>query len=541
MADSYYRYDTLTNSRRWEFRSPTNRTITLVINDGAAVGVVPAVSKEATLYVAAKDAKFPKLADYSCDGINDEKEIQAAIDALPAAGGRVVLSDGTFVLSGVVTMNKAGIVEGQGRGTRVQQTANSDFFNITVDNVAVRHMYLDGSTLPASPTLGTGVKVGTSADQVVVEGITAEQTYHGVAVAGTNVRVANCTVINPKDDGVAVEGTAEDVSIFGNALIGITGVLTTTGSGVEINDGAKRIAVLGNVIDGAVVGVEVHVHASQPPCKHITIASNTIYNTKLAAVRVDDFSTGIRQSHMVIANNIIQEGGEGGTGVRGAIHVKLTDELTIANNNILGTTTADGNVHGILLNSVSHGVLSGNVVTKAQGHGIFIQSSSWLEITGNVVSNGNQSGAGGSGIRATSTTDVTVIGNIIIDDQSTKTQQWGILANTSSDRWTVLGNRFSGNTSGQVSLTGTNIVRGNAGYVTENSGTATITAGQTSVNVSHGLAAAPTRVHLTPTTDTGGKRFWVSAKGSSTFTITIDSTHTADISFDWRAIVGEGN
>ena len=69
----------------------------------------------------------------------------------------------------------------------------------------------------------------------------------------------------------------------------------------------------------------------------------------------------------------------------------------------------------------------------------------------------------------------------------------------------------------------------------KNSGTATITAGNTSVDVTHGLAGTPTRVYLTPTTDTAGKRYWVSAKGSTTFTITIDSSHTADISFDWLA------
>lgn len=75
---------------------------------------------------------------------------------------------------------------------------------------------------------------------------------------------------------------------------------------------------------------------------------------------------------------------------------------------------------------------------------------------------------------------------------------------------------------------------------TRKSGTATITASQTSVDVAHGLASTPTRVLLTPTTDTGGKRYWVSAKGPTTFTITIDSVHTADITFDWRALIGEG-
>ncbi len=64
-------------------------------------------------------------------------------------------------------------------------------------------------------------------------------------------------------------------------------------------------------------------------------------------------------------------------------------------------------------------------------------------------------------------------------------------------------------------------------------GTATITAGQTSKDVTHGLATTPTRVYLSPTTDTGGKRYWTSAKGSTTFTISIDSSYASDISFDY--------
>lgn len=65
----------------------------------------------------------------------------------------------------------------------------------------------------------------------------------------------------------------------------------------------------------------------------------------------------------------------------------------------------------------------------------------------------------------------------------------------------------------------------------------TLKAGQTSVDVTHGLAAAPTRVQLTPTTATAGKDPRVTAKAATTFTITIESAHSADISFDWSAVV----
>jgi hypothetical protein len=51
-----------------------------------------------SVYVAASDApeEFAGRANYVCDGVNDDVEIQAAIDSVSAAGGEVVLSAGNF-------------------------------------------------------------------------------------------------------------------------------------------------------------------------------------------------------------------------------------------------------------------------------------------------------------------------------------------------------------------------------------------------------------------------------------------------------------
>ncbi|MBI4310773.1 MAG: hypothetical protein HY681_03235 [Chloroflexi bacterium] len=83
----------------------------------------------------------------------------------------------------------------------------------------------------------------------------------------------------------------------------------------------------------------------------------------------------------------------------------------------------------------------------------------------------------------------------------------------------------------------------NTGYVTENSGTAAIGAGQTAIVVGHGLASAPTRIQLTPTnkpTNAVGW-YWVSALTPTQFTIHVDADPGASgVTFDWRAVTGEG-
>lgn len=69
-------------------------------------GNTAALSRTATLIVAASDssAKSKAGADYVCDGTADEVQIQAAIDALPAGGGKVVLLEGTYYLAASITI-----------------------------------------------------------------------------------------------------------------------------------------------------------------------------------------------------------------------------------------------------------------------------------------------------------------------------------------------------------------------------------------------------------------------------------------------------
>lgn len=66
-------------------------------------------------------------------------------------------------------------------------------------------------------------------------------------------------------------------------------------------------------------------------------------------------------------------------------------------------------------------------------------------------------------------------------------------------------------------------------------GQATVTAGQTSVVVNHGISTVPTVIFLNPVTDTLGARWRVSARTASTFTITLNAAQASDITFDWTA------
>jgi len=115
----------------------------------------PLVSRSATLVVAASNASpRSKLgADYVCDGTADEVEINAAIAALPAGGGKVVLSEGTFTLAARINFPAIDniVLEGAGREATTITAVNASAIDSTMvrisgrSNCSVRHLTIDGN------------------------------------------------------------------------------------------------------------------------------------------------------------------------------------------------------------------------------------------------------------------------------------------------------------------------------------------------------------------------------------------------------------
>ena len=73
----------------------------------------------ATLVVAANDSSTlsKQQADYVCDGTADNVEIQAAIDALPAVDGEIVLFEGTYNIAAQIEVTKSLVIRGINKPT----------------------------------------------------------------------------------------------------------------------------------------------------------------------------------------------------------------------------------------------------------------------------------------------------------------------------------------------------------------------------------------------------------------------------------------
>ena len=84
------------------------------------------VAPPTTITIACSTSKHKNTADYHCNGTNDQTVIQQAIDALPSTGGKIVLLEGTYNISGQINVNKPNVtICGMGNNTILKAAKSS--------------------------------------------------------------------------------------------------------------------------------------------------------------------------------------------------------------------------------------------------------------------------------------------------------------------------------------------------------------------------------------------------------------------------------
>ena len=125
-------------------------TTTIGENITVAGDLIAKTGRTASLVVAASDssAKSRAQADYVADGTADQVEIQAAIDALPAVGGTIVLSNGTFYISDTILLTKPVKLLGQGAGsTKLLKMADLPVIKVHSSYAGLQGIEIDGQRL----------------------------------------------------------------------------------------------------------------------------------------------------------------------------------------------------------------------------------------------------------------------------------------------------------------------------------------------------------------------------------------------------------
>jgi|GEM_PF-6945952 len=321
--------------------------------------------------------------DFLCDGTNDHLVIGAAIDALPASGGKVLFLDGTYTFGERVTVAKAGVtLAGSGAGTVFLRgyngTATDGMLTVTAKNVTVSCIQFDGN----AEFFAYWGNVSLYLNGAVGARVADCSLVNAVSTALTGANLNDCTIercdFRGKVDGDghacylrtasgSVKVVGNSFSGFfrsGNAGIRIVGDEDYSGTMAGSDSKNRRYLIAANTFVNCYSAINVS------DTSNVTIASNaaTFCNTGIELYYVGKFS---------IVGNTISGGTLSGMMINGGS----------ANASITGNTIMDMGLCGIRF-SGGNFTVSGNMVIGCGTAGIQLDGAVRSNITGNTVLRG---------------------------------------------------------------------------------------------------------------------------------------------------------
>lgn len=341
----------------------------------------------ATVVVAASDASDTGGADYVCDGTDDQAEINSAFTDLPAVGGSVALTEGTFNITASVTPSASSTLVGQGYGTRLFAVAgfNGNVIENSNNHVDLTGFRVDGNAANQTPT-------GNFEDQVGI--------YNA---GGDYVHAHELTVENTVGSNFRSEGANLYIRVHDSLFDNTTGTLDNRADGISLSESGTsgRALITNNIVRNC-----SHQSIEMSSVERIVVANNYIENGSNISVNLhaNSSTNGEAAFNIVCLGNIVRDSSED------AIHLKADRSLCIGNT-VTGVTGSILNGNGIRLgNANSTGganqVCVGNTVGNTQGHGIVFKYGD-ASIGMNTIE-----GAGQNGLRLESTPAV-AMGNIV--------------------------------------------------------------------------------------------------------------------------------
>ncbi len=274
--------------------------------------------------------------DYLCDGVDDQVEIQAALNALPDTGGEVLLLSGVYSVNAAIQLSKSFTsLSGSQCTATIRQNADFEYLVSTealANNCKISDLILDGNDFEKTAILlgGTGKShiVNNNIVKKTRTGITAYGTKHrvvkndiscnysGIACYASKSDFCENSVVNPSSPsggGAIIISSSECVEnrIFNNVCENFS---------IGIRGNGSRNNICNNRCIGCGRGLSLSDIGS-------VVSDNLIYNSQ----------TGIYMSSCkkskVSGNSIINFSGEG-------IDMYLSSDNTIIGNSIFLSTNS---------------------------------------------------------------------------------------------------------------------------------------------------------------------------------------------------------
>lgn len=403
------------------------------------------------------------------DGTTDETAaFHAAIVALPAAGGTVVVPPGSYLLKTTLTLDRpvvlqlhratltfqtspgisvaaagaGSFIEGIGRLSTLQTLATSNFLMVNLQGttfVKVRNVRCYGNAVatdPANPVVGIDINQSHGCE---VTGCTFENLNYGVRLIDTVAPASTNPARNNVHDNHFVN--AYGVNNGGYGLLHVRSVNSTIhdnnfGPGpfdrhcIYISAGSRKVIVSGNICDNATlapISVNSGVTAGDE-IQEVSITDNTIYGPNAVVANSHGISITGGFVRSVVSLNKIFGAGQYGILVQAASPAIVPSQIIIATNFIYHAQQI-----GILATDTIRLLLSGNQIIESGQQGAATYASINLSNVGAVTS------------------DAVVHGNIAFGAQTS----YGIAIGAGVVNTFIAGNDLNSNPSGAFTDGGT--------------------------------------------------------------------------------------
>lgn len=371
--------------------------------------------------------------DYITDGVDDDVEIQAAIDDLPSAGGSICFREGTYTLGlATITIAKNGVsLFGTGKGSIItcKTDYNKTFFKLghastQYSNCEIKNIYFDGNE--ANQSSGTNHIIDNDTLSVAILNLTITNNYFANSYSATIKDKGVGSVIvnnyfNTGDSSFIVLGSTSRYNITNNYFtstvtsqkyVDLSGNGTFAYNHLVVPASASMSGVISNAGIGGIIGNKIVIGSSGASTLKIissTPANQLIAHNLISFDGTPNVSSIAISSAGVILGNVIVLAGTG---------ISITGSLSQVCNNRLDSLTG----HGISLDGSTKCIVSNNFLyeigagTNDTYSGIILQNNS----SNNIISNNYiREGSAGNklkyGIREESSSDGPniIIGNIV--------------------------------------------------------------------------------------------------------------------------------
>ncbi len=392
--------------------------------------------------------------DYNCDGTADEVEINDALSNLPSTGGIVLLKKGTYNIAGSIDMLKSNVVlQGEGKATKIflSNSANVDMIRVgngttIVNDCVVENMTVDGNranqTSLGSPVIIWGSS-GTKALRNIVRGCRLTNCLSDclkVIYADKGIIQNNVIEENTGGAGIGIFSSSQTNDIIGNVLIH---------NAYGIYSSANYNNIVGNVlVDNTAYGVYI----------------NGVVNCNVSANwfgSIAYFQTGVYLAANAARNTIT-----GNTFYQPYRAIFAAADANVIGNTISGNSIYLANQEAIYMQAgANQNAIVGNTIRSSAMHAIRIRGSKNVISSNMLIDNGTVTNNTYSDIflddnGTTYSTYNTVIGNNCQAAAANKVA-YHVRENATGDDFNlIIGNVCKDGVTAQISLQGTNSVRG---------------------------------------------------------------------------------